>query len=142
MIKSAAVDAAVFATLVFGFTAGVLPVLGDRPFSWESLLFQIGLGAVLWFAAAMLFSRPTTWHIPQEDYKWLEQQIEYLRLQPAKLRKLGPGGHAYKAPMSFHFRSELWLRPAATVGHIRIDGPVFLLWKLRRRYDKHAASQV
>jgi hypothetical protein len=80
--------------------------------------------------------------VPAADRDWLDQQITYLRLQPAKKRELGADSAAYQAPQAFHTRSELWIRPAAQPGHLRIDGPLNLIRKLNKRYAKRAATSA
>jgi hypothetical protein len=142
MLRSAAREAIVFSIFIFGISVIIPELVDDEParFSWPRLAGGIGLGMVLWFGMALLFYRPASWQIPAADQDWLDQQIGYLRLQPAKKRQLAAGGQAYHAPQAFHSAAELWVRPVA--GQLRVDGPRNLIRRLQKRYAKRSGDKA
>jgi hypothetical protein len=146
MLISAAVEAIIFSLLIFGVSVILPEWIGTReeptPFSWPKIGGGIALAAVLWFGTMLVFYRPTTWQLPATERDWLDQQIGYLRLQPREKRQLGAGGQAYWAAQTTHSMAELWIRPAAQAGQLRIDGPRRLIRKLQKRYAKRSGDKA
>ena len=144
MVASAAIEAVLFAVLVFGILVLIPALIGGEPvqFSWPRDVLSIGFGAVLWFGMAMLFYRPATWYLPAADRDWIDRQIGYLRLKPRENRQLGPGGEAYWAAQTTHSMAEFWVRPAEQAGQLRIDAPRRLIRKLQKRYAKRAEGKA